>query len=239
MSNENMRIWDKVSVTPPKYVKDNSFLSSVSGTYFYERATEVLGLIGESWGYSIVQDIFIDVGPMIKGGENLGQEKLHTLKINFWYISDGKKCEFEQYGHTKFMYLTNKGDVFYDEDYAKKSLTDAVKKSLSNLGFCADVFYSMHKDKAYQASVNEQIRIKAASDRDAATAEARREITQWAKKQCGVYEKMPTIESAQLANNKNIENAKTKCIAINGSPDFLIEMFNKKLAERISELNGE
>lgn len=234
-----IKIWDSVEMTDTKYVKKNGNLSAINGAYFYKRATEIFGSIGEGWGYGIISDELVDAAPMILNGENIGTGKIHTLKINFWYMSDDKKCQFEQYGHTRYMYLTNNGKVLVDEDYAKKSLTDAVKKALSNLGFCADVFLGMFEDNDYVAMVANKVEADKAEDRESARNENKKKLLEWVKKQCAVYEKIPTAQAAKLTLDKHIGQIQVKCNVLNESPAQLIGMVEKAHKDRVYILTGD
>lgn len=137
---ENLRIWDKVQQTDPKYTKGFKRGGGFSGTainatYQIHRATELWGPLGSAWGYSITASDFI---PGADG------DVIHVLQIQFRY-PDG---EFPSFGQTQFV-GTNKNGKFTDEEAPKKSLTDAITKALSMLGFSADVFLGLYDDNKY------------------------------------------------------------------------------------------
>ena len=69
-----------------------------------------------------------------------GQDKdvIHILKIKFWYVWQGQRGEIEHFGQTTFV-GKNKNGYYTDEEAPKKSLTDAISKCISLLGFAADV----------------------------------------------------------------------------------------------------
>ena len=65
-------------------------------------------------------------------------------------MQDGKKCSVEHMGGTMAMYKTNAGKMIYDEDAPKKSVTDAMVKALSFIGFAGDIFSGIWDDWKYQ-----------------------------------------------------------------------------------------
>jgi hypothetical protein len=146
--SDNLKIWQSVDKTDPKYTKDNSqsgrSSTSINTVYMIKQATSALGPIGEGWGYDIVEDRFDNTRPIVINGEPLTVdgsaiwEQVHTLKLRLWH--GVRENYLEEYGHTPYRYMTKKGAIMVDDEYAKKSLSDAIKKSLSLLGVCADIY---------------------------------------------------------------------------------------------------
>ena len=178
----NMRIWDAVPKTDRSYTQnanvDGNRQTAVSGLYMVKLATEVLGPIGEGWGFSVVEERFDNTAPMVvKAGNDkempvymmdngaIVWEQVHTLKLRLWH--GAKENTVEQYGHTPYRYMTKTGKVYCDKEYAKKSLTDALKKCLSLLGICADVYMGMFDDQAYVAAADTENALKKADNADA------------------------------------------------------------------------
>jgi hypothetical protein len=131
----NLELWDKVSTIP------NEFLSEITGKtykgtsikphYVIMRLTEEIGLVGDKWGYNILKEhreTFPD------------DSMLHTIHLEFWHKKDDNICKFTQFGATKYCYKSKDDRWVIDEDYAKKTLTDALLKCASYLGFGADVY---------------------------------------------------------------------------------------------------
>ncbi|MEQ4657635.1 hypothetical protein [Providencia manganoxydans] len=83
--------------------------------------------------------------------------------------------EFESYGATPYRYQTNYG-IKVDGEVIKKSLTDAIKKALSMLGFSSDVFMGMHDNPEYVASNKLEYEIKAATDNAEDVTRVRKEL---------------------------------------------------------------
>ena len=159
--------WDKFPKTDEKYTKkanvDGNNLTSLDGVYMVKLATQVLGPIGEGWGYRVVSERMDNGKPiiLIEGDKaesklpvymtdkgDIVFEKTHTLLLEMWVGE--KENTFSQFGHTKFSYMTKSGKMYIDHEYAKKTVTDAMKKCLSLVGACSDVFMGEFDDVGYK-----------------------------------------------------------------------------------------
>ncbi|WP_432755325.1 hypothetical protein [Pseudomonas sp. WMBT8] len=174
MSDKNMQIWNRVEKTDTRYTKDAKVggqqITSLNGTAMIMKATEIFGPVGIGFGWTVLEERF-DKGAEIFVGEGdkratLGFELNHTVKIRFWIKQDGERGEFEQYGCTPYLYKSKYGTTT-DGEAPKKSLTDAIKKSLSMLGFSADVFLGMFDDKDYVSALADEQAIEQAEDQAA------------------------------------------------------------------------
>lgn len=207
MSTDNTRIWSKVSTTDTRYTKAANVggqnITSLSGTAMIMKATEIFGPAGIGFGWNVTEERF-DQGAEIFVGEgekrmSLGHEINHTVKITFWFMLDGQRGEIEQYGCTRYQYKTKNG-VINDGEAPKKSLTDAIKKALSMLGFSADVFLGMFDDRNYV----DQLREEEAADHAIAQAveedRLREERLAYIK---GVVEKMQQAKSFAEVKNEH------------------------------------
>ncbi|WP_228256319.1 hypothetical protein [Acinetobacter wuhouensis] len=154
-NNSNMDLWNLVSITDPSKVKPitgKSYKGSSPQPYWLvKRATETFGPCGQGWGIEIVQQGFQQCNP---------ETMMHYATVRVWYLQDGKKCSVEHMGGTMAMYKTSTGKMIYDEDAPKKSVTDAMVKALSFIGFAGDIFSGIWDDWKYQemaaAHYNEQ-----------------------------------------------------------------------------------
>lgn len=140
MANDNLKLWQAVEKTDPKYTKAFSKAGGFSGTainatYLLRKATEQWGPIGGTWGPIVEDEKYVD------GAEGT---IIHVLRIRFRHPGG----EFHAYGQTTFV-GKNKNGAFTDEEAPKKSLTDAITKSLAMLGFSADVFLGLYDDNKY------------------------------------------------------------------------------------------
>lgn len=185
MSN-NMRIWSQVEKTDTRFVKaakvGGQQITSLNGTAMAMKATELFGPVGIGWGWKIIEERF-DKGAEMFAGEgdkrySLGIELHHTVKISLWYLLDGQKGEIEEYGCTPYLYKSKYGTTT-DGEAPKKSLTDAIKKSLSFLGFNADVFLGLFDDNDYLQQRQEETAIEAADDKALAEEQQKQERLEW------------------------------------------------------------
>jgi hypothetical protein len=138
--SDNLKLWQSVEKTDPKYTKAFSKAGGFSGTainatYLIRKATELWGPMGGTWGPEVVDDRYV------AGGEGV---IIHVLRINLRHPHGS----VPSYGQTTFV-GKNKNGVFTDEEAPKKSLTDATTKALSMLGFSADVFLGLYDDNKY------------------------------------------------------------------------------------------
>jgi hypothetical protein len=138
--SENLKLWQSVEKTDPKYTKAFNKAGGFSGTainavYLLRKATALWGPIGGTWGPLIEDEKYVS------GAEGT---IIHVLRIKFRHPGG----EFPSYGQTTFV-GHNKHGAFTDEEAPKKSLTDAITKALSMLGFSADVFMGLYDDNKY------------------------------------------------------------------------------------------
>ncbi|HCT7709138.1 TPA: hypothetical protein OT801_003231 [Morganella morganii] len=193
---DNLSIWKQVQRTDPRFTKPLEGAgfqgTSINSNYMFMRATEIFGPIGEGWGYEVVEEKFLNGKPLTEpvlennkqvalrylrdADGSLFCEQNHSIKIQFWYRSkDGKCCYFESYGATPYRYQTQYG-IKVDSEVIKKSLTDAIKKALSMLGFSSDVFMGMHDNPEYLIKNKLEFEIKAASENAEDSVRIREEL---------------------------------------------------------------
>ncbi|QIC16447.1 hypothetical protein G3341_12470 [Providencia vermicola] len=195
--SDNLSIWKRVQRTDARFTKPLEGMgfvgTSINSNYMFMRATEIFGPIGEGWGYEVLEEKFIDGKPLVEpvldernkqvatrflrdGDGSLFCEQNHSIKIRFWYIIECEtRGEFESYGATPYRYQTQYG-MKVDGEAIKKSLTDAIKKALSMLGFSSDVFMGMHDNPEYVASNKLEYEIKAATDNAEDATRIRKEL---------------------------------------------------------------
>jgi len=180
---DNMKIWEKVKKTDPSATKAAKVggmnITSISGQHMVMKATEVFGPVGIGWGWRVVEERF-DKGGEIHDDKRglIGHEVGHTVRIALWFELDGKRGEVEQYGCTPFTYKSKWG-VTTDTEAPKKSLTDAIKKALSMLGFSADIYMGLFDDADYVNQRAEEEYIEKAADHDQAEAEQKQARLDW------------------------------------------------------------
>lgn len=193
---DNLKIWRTVMRTDPRYTKDLAGAgfegTSINAEYMVMRATEIFGPVGTGWGFEVIEDRMLPGAPMSESiWENnkfirnvvlrdadgsLITEQNHSIKIKFWYRTDaGTRGEVEAYGATKYLYKTKAG-IMCDGEAQKKSLTDAIKKALSLLGFSADVWLGLYDQAEYKAENALEFDIRNASDKIEDVTRLRKEL---------------------------------------------------------------
>lgn len=144
MANENMQFWESVKKTDPARVKAITGKqykgNSPQPYYLVERMTESFGMCGIGWGLNILNERM----------ERLTDtDVLHVAVVELWYVHGDKKGAITQIGQTKACYKTSSGSLLVDEDAPKKSVTDAMTKCMSYLGFAGDIFSGQWDDSKY------------------------------------------------------------------------------------------
>jgi hypothetical protein len=163
---DNLDLWHAVEKTDPGQVKPITG-KSYGGTspkphYLVLKATETFGPCGIGWGYTIVDERI----------EDAGAEKLSIARVRVWYKWKGERGEVEHVGGTQFSGVRSSGKPFADEDAPKKSVTDALVKALSMIGFAGDIFMGRYDDSKYVNELREEARQAANSERNAAAEKA-------------------------------------------------------------------
>lgn len=149
--SENLKLWQSVEKTDPKHVKAITG-KSYTGTspkpyYLIHKATEAFGPCGIGWGFHIVSE-------RIEEGSD--GDKMHIANVRVWYEWNGKRGEVEHVGATPFSGKRASGKFFIDEDANKKSVTDALVKALSMIGFAGDIFMGRYDDSKYVSEVKQE-----------------------------------------------------------------------------------
>lgn len=147
----NLDLWHSVEKTPPAHTKAITG-KSYSGTsprphYMILRATEAFGPCGIGWGFTIVDERIED---------GAGGDRLSIARVKVWYEYNGKRGEVEHIGGTQFSGTRASGKPFTDEDAPKKSVTDAVIKALSLIGFAGDIFMGRYDDSKYVSDLKNE-----------------------------------------------------------------------------------
>ncbi len=156
--SDNLKLWNLVERTDPSQTKPITG-KSYQGTspkphYLVHKATETFGPIGIGWGFNIVSERIED---------GAGGERMHIAQVRVWYEWEGKRGEVEHIGGTQFSGVRSSGKPFTDEDAPKKSVTDALVKALSMIGFAGDIFMGRYDDSKYVNSVAAEFAAEPAS----------------------------------------------------------------------------
>lgn len=158
---DNLRLWKQVEKTDPNFTKPfnrgGGFRgTAVNSTYLARRATEVFGPIGIGWGVEILDEALMEGAPLDDKGT---RELIHKVRVKLWYKQGEMRGEVVQFGQTVFV-GRNKFGLFTDEEAPKKSMTDAMSKCLSLLGFAADVHLGRYDDNKYLQALASEFREK-------------------------------------------------------------------------------
>lgn len=236
MKEGNLNIWSEVEMTPPEHVsaptKGTKGLSSISAYYVFKRATEVFGPCGCGWGFEEVSESYETGAPILNNaGEIAGSNINHILKINFWYMRDGKKCNFPSVGSTKYI-GSNKYGLSCDEEAPKKSLTDAVKKALSMLGFSSDVYMGKYDDNDYKEMARIKSEVERAEDREAEIEKHNEEIKDLVERNISTIGKIDNDAAKNAAVNKMKRTIASKCKAIGVNSDKYLKRLDELLQEK-------
>jgi hypothetical protein len=155
--DDNMRIWDQVCEVPAEFCKSflpngetdpKNSLTSVTPMYYFRQATEMWGPIGLGWGFEIKSSDFVTNGK--------GEAVMHVVTVKLWYggrmiITRGEAGRPDTQegavpgtyvygvGCTPLQYTDDAGRQRWDDDFNKKTLTDAITNALSRLGFGAEI----------------------------------------------------------------------------------------------------
>ena len=148
----NLALWNAVEKTDPKQTKAITGKpykgTSPKPYYLVQKATETFGPCGIGWGFQIVSERVED---------GAAGDKVHIAHIRLWYVWDDKRGEVDHVGQTMFS-GKNKNGPYTDEDAPKKSVTDALVKALSMVGFAGDIFMGRYDDSKYVQELHDEAR---------------------------------------------------------------------------------
>jgi hypothetical protein len=198
---DNLNLWIAVEKTPPAHVKEITGKSykgnSPKPHYLVWKATETFGPIGIGWGFTIEDE---------RVEEGAGGERMHIARVRVWYKWHGERGEVEHVGGTTFSGVRSSGKPFTDEDAPKKSVTDALVKALSMIGFAGDIFMGRYDDSKYVNDLKAEERAEKqaapARQQPAGIDEARQNAVSFKDKliadirKCGSYDELNRVNNA-------------------------------------------
>lgn len=166
-NSANLDLWGVVEKTPTSQTKPITG-KAYRGTspkpyYLVHKATETFGPCGIGWGFEIVDEKILE-GAMLAPGFFA---KIHMARVRVWYEWAGKRGTVEHVGQTEFSGRRRDGTPFTDEDAPKKSVTDALVKALSMIGFAGDIFMGRYDDSKYVSELRQE---EQETERDTAAA---------------------------------------------------------------------
>jgi hypothetical protein len=144
-SVDNLALWQKYCRPPEDAMKKFTRAGGFRGTaidpmWLIMSATSEWGPMGGKWGVRSIEHSF---HPGADG------TIMHMAAIVLFYPNGDVPCV----GQTMFVAKTKNGLVT-DEEAPKKSVTDAISKALSWLGFAADVYLGKFDGNKYAGTSN-------------------------------------------------------------------------------------
>lgn len=244
-STDHLELWHQVDKTPTTAIKaasvDGQDITTLDAMYVIEQATKLFGPMGIGWGYRIDDERY-DIGAPVLGTKNevIAHEQTHTIRLVLWYRWHGERGEVTQFGHTRAVYRTGTGKWKTDGEAPKKSVTDAIKKCLSLLGFAADVYYGRFDNKDYTQAQQAATRIAVAEDQDAEIESYRNDYWDWIKRECDTLRnKIPHPKSIEMAATGMLNRLPDKASIARVEPDKGREMLVKARQDGIARVIAE
>lgn len=140
----NLDLWNKVEKTDPAHTKNANVrgnkITAIAPQYQIKNATEQFGPYGSKWGFkttSFDYSMLEKTGIVVFNGVFFYPGGEYPISSSISAYKDGAMTK-------------------PDADFAKKVETDALTKSLSKLGFNADVFMGMYDDHKYVAEMQQE-----------------------------------------------------------------------------------
>ncbi|MBN5379001.1 hypothetical protein JY493_17850 [Serratia marcescens] len=251
---DNLGIWNRVYKTDAKFTKafsNNGGGTSINGTYMVMQATKVFGPQGINWGVEIIEERFENGAPLMQtvkqadgsfiksvipnGAGGYLSEVNHVVKIRLWYKHSGKTGEVLSYGCTPYIYAAQGGRYLSDGEAPKKSLTDATKKALSQLGFSADIFLGLYDDLTYRQENDAEFALKNASEKAEGVTRMREELDEHLAKVAETLKGAVTANEATKVHGSVAREIEAHRKAADGKGD---KEFAQYLAGRLRRLTA-
>ena len=211
-TTNNMDVWShacKTDIASTKTVQQGGrTITSISTLWPIKKATELWGPMGLGWGVNIIEERYdtgIPITKMVKKDANdkneKGEEvficdsKIHTLRIELWYTIGNSTGRLTSFGHTPYIY-SSKWGASQDDEAPKKSLSDAIKKALSMLGFSADIYMGLFDDRDYMESLKAEQGIAKSENKAEAEDSAKAELIDYVKRNLESIDKALTKSEA-------------------------------------------
>lgn len=148
---DGLELWNKLEFTDAAFTrrfdKGNFKGTAVDAIYNIKRVTEQLGPVGFAWGWHIVKD------ELVKFEDGQEPTWIHNCVVRAWFRqADGGTREVEHLGSTIAARHVGRGPnrrFMVDDEYAKKSVTDALSKIMVALGASADIWLGRFDGNKY------------------------------------------------------------------------------------------
>ena len=214
MADNNLKLWDQVSVTDISFTKPAKKgayqFTSISPMYQKMQATKALGPQGINWG--------VEVGSETFEYKEIGTTTLLVYKAVMFYKFDGEVGKIPIAATEKIAYQTQgaNGYLKIDDEADKKVKTAALTKGLSEIGVSADIFMNLHENHEYSEYASAKIRAESGDDED--IKKLKSEFTEWLDKQISALSLCPHPQNIALMANRIIAAMKDKLTLIKATP---------------------
>jgi hypothetical protein len=158
-SDKNLALWRLNETTDPAHTKPvriGKDMTAIDTYYQIKRATETFGPIGTGWGWNLEEEV-------VEGTSKEGRPvSVAKCKVTVWYVPPGGNPEERCYVGPVIacnQLVTSSGYV--DDEAFKKATSDGITKSLSYLGFSADIFMGLYDDMKYVSRLKDEFSKKA------------------------------------------------------------------------------
>lgn len=237
---DNLELWNAVQTTDPSHIQEANVSGqrrkTVKAIFQKEKATEVFGVQGQSWGAVVGSEEYTRVH--IDNGEIL----LQYTGVLF-YDWKGKRGEIPMASAILERQLVKRGKpdeyLKLDNEAIKKVRTDAMTKGLSELGFNADIFKGWYDNRGYQDYAAD---IVGEENAEQQAAKSISEAEEWKNvtlpEMLASYERLTTVKAVTTLNTEHIRKA-TK-IGDNHAIKLLAKAKDKRVETLSNQgINGE
>lgn len=256
---DNLKLWRSVMRTDPRFTKQLNGIgfdgTSINAEYMIMRATELFGPIGCGWGYEVLEDRMLPGAPlsepiyedkkfigmrMLRDADGtLLFEQNHSMKIRLWYKNETGECSVYAYGATPYLYKSNKRGIVCDGEAQKKSLTDAIKKGLSLLGFSADIWLGLYDRPEYLEETRTVFALSNTIDKAEDVTRVHRELDEKMTRIANTIEKASTPNEAKKVFDTLAREVKVHREAAEAKGDTERSKYLSSRMRRLSQILDE
>lgn len=229
----NLELWESLETTDTQYTRKmttGAKLTSIDPMYQIKKFTDKFGQCGKGWGFTVTYSELIEGARMMSDAHrdgdghpiDFGPSKVHTARIELWYLDGSERCTIEGTGHTPYLTLTKNGPTT-DMEYEKKSITDALTKAMSMLGMSADVRMGQFDNPDYVAGLQLEEAIEGSVEDEAAKIKQRQDYDDWYTKTLELCRTAVSMHELEVVYTSSMLRVKGQ-----GTADQVTEFTNAK-----------